>query len=272
MHLSQCLPGLNPHSDTPVEILHVILLGIVKYFWRDAVSRLNPSQQAILIIRLNSLDLSGLDPAIGSLSGETLVKYAGSLVGRDFRIIAQIAVFVLYDLLPSKIIQAWAALAAMMPLVWMPKIENKTAYFVSSIAIAQGCCADVFHHIYRQNWSLLSLISSNAQWNGHHNGSTRQNSIFSTICWTISGGLVQPFSLLLKHLNLSMQSYEHGVSTQIVWLLPVMQQHELLIWPVYGILSVVDFIQSRWTMTMNNVARAGRLQGQLLWVLSHSPQ
>ena len=143
MHLSQCLLGLNPHSDTPVEILHVILLGIVKYFWRDAVSRLNPSQQEVLIIRLNSLDLSGLDPAIGSLSGETLVKYAGSLVGRDFRIIAQIAVFVLYDLLPSKIIRAWAALAAMMPLVWMAKIQNKTAYFVSSIAVTQGYCADV---------------------------------------------------------------------------------------------------------------------------------
>ena len=95
MHLSQCLLGLNPHSDTPVEILHVILLGIVKYFWRDAVSRLNPSQQEVLIIRLNSLDLSGRDPAIGSLSGETLFKYAGSLVGCDFHTIAQTAVFVL---------------------------------------------------------------------------------------------------------------------------------------------------------------------------------
>lgn len=88
--------GLDPHWDTPVEILHVILLGFLKYFWRDAISRLTPEQKALLAIRLSSYDVSGL--GISPLPGFTLVQYAGSLTGRDFRTIAQVAPHVLYDL------------------------------------------------------------------------------------------------------------------------------------------------------------------------------
>ena len=84
-------------------------------------------------MHLSSLDISGLDPSVGALNGDTLVQHAGSLVGCDFRIIAQVAIFVLYDLLPSKMLDAWAALGALMPLVWMPKISNKQEYFVSHV-------------------------------------------------------------------------------------------------------------------------------------------
>ncbi|KAI5983992.1 hypothetical protein F5J12DRAFT_899413 [Pisolithus orientalis] len=35
------IKGLDPHQDTPVEVLHVILLGFMKYFWDDAISRMN---------------------------------------------------------------------------------------------------------------------------------------------------------------------------------------------------------------------------------------
>ncbi|KAL1692476.1 hypothetical protein GGG16DRAFT_51549 [Schizophyllum commune] len=83
----------DPHSDTPVEILHVILLGFVKYFWRDTLARLNKSQLETLKTRISSFDVGGL--GVSPLSGERLVTYGRSLTGSDFRIIAQIAPFVL---------------------------------------------------------------------------------------------------------------------------------------------------------------------------------
>ncbi|KAG6819617.1 hypothetical protein H0H93_010245 [Arthromyces matolae] len=119
------IPGLDPHCDTPVEILHVILLGFVKYFWRDAVTnqvKKNTPQYGILIARLSSFDVSGLN--ITKLSGQTLVQYAGSLTGRDFRAIAQAAPFVLHGLVPDKCYSAWAALANLIPLVWQPTIGD----------------------------------------------------------------------------------------------------------------------------------------------------
>lgn len=124
-------PDLDPHADTPVEILHVILLGFVKYFWRDAVARVSADLKPTLIARLSSFDTSGLN--IPSLAGHTLVKYAGSLTGRDFRAIAQAAPFVLHDLgLPDEHIHAWAALSALVSLVWQPEIADIGEYLVST--------------------------------------------------------------------------------------------------------------------------------------------
>ncbi|KAI6018600.1 hypothetical protein BKA83DRAFT_4464938 [Pisolithus microcarpus] len=116
------IKGLDPHQDTPVEVLHVILLGFVKYFWRDAISRLNDAQKAELQVRLSSFNVSGL--GIPPLAGQTLVQYAGSLTGRDFRAISQAAPFVLYDLVPLECFEAFLALSSLVPIVWQPCIAN----------------------------------------------------------------------------------------------------------------------------------------------------
>ncbi|KAJ7478788.1 hypothetical protein B0H11DRAFT_2423771 [Mycena galericulata] len=72
------IKDLDPHQDTPVEILHVILLGFVKYFWRDAVARVKKSDKEILISHLSSFNVSGL--GISPLSGHTLVNYSVQLL------------------------------------------------------------------------------------------------------------------------------------------------------------------------------------------------
>ncbi len=94
--------GLDTHQDTPVEVLHVVLLGFVKYFWCDLVQgqlKNDVAKKELLATRLSCLDVSGL--GLSPLAGTTLVQYAGSLTGRDFRAIAQSAPFILYDLVSS---------------------------------------------------------------------------------------------------------------------------------------------------------------------------
>ncbi|KZV82798.1 hypothetical protein EXIGLDRAFT_596859, partial [Exidia glandulosa HHB12029] len=123
--------GLDPNCDTPVEVLHVILLGIVKYFWRDAVKNQcnTPAKRKDLIARLDAFDTSAL--GISRLRGETLVTYAGSLVGRDFRAIAQAGPFVLRGLVTDECYDAWVALSLLVPLVWQPVIDNMDDYILT---------------------------------------------------------------------------------------------------------------------------------------------
>ena len=58
------------------------------------------------------------------------MQYSGSLTGRDFRAIIQIAPFVLYDLVPSTCYKAWLALAFLVPLLWQPKVYAVEEYLV----------------------------------------------------------------------------------------------------------------------------------------------
>lgn len=110
--------------------MHVVLLGIIKYFWRDVVTNQCSSKEAkaTLIARLNSFDVAGL--GIPPLRGETLVNYAGSLVGRDFRAVSQAAPFVLHGIVDDRCYRVWTALANLVPMIWQPVIENLEDYLV----------------------------------------------------------------------------------------------------------------------------------------------
>ncbi|KAI6007742.1 hypothetical protein F5J12DRAFT_921093 [Pisolithus orientalis] len=124
-----CIKGLNPHADTPVEVLHTVLLGFVK------VGK-NKIKHELLEACLSSFDTTGL--GIPPLSGHTLVQYAGSLVGHDFHAIAQAAPFVLHGLVPQECYEAWVALSKMIPLIWKPEIEDVDAHLTQlEIAIQE---------------------------------------------------------------------------------------------------------------------------------------
>lgn len=107
-------------------------MGFIKYFWRDLIqNQINDDQKRLLSVRLNSTNVNGL--GISRLAGETLVNYAGSLTGRDFRAIAQVAPFVIYDMVPPDVFNAWVALSTLVPLLWQPFIDDIKAYSVRHI-------------------------------------------------------------------------------------------------------------------------------------------
>ncbi|KAJ7509389.1 hypothetical protein B0H11DRAFT_1901510 [Mycena galericulata] len=54
------ISGLDPNRDTPVEILHTILLGIIKYVWYILHSGWSEAQRDLFVIRLQSTDIDGL--------------------------------------------------------------------------------------------------------------------------------------------------------------------------------------------------------------------
>ena len=141
--------GVDPHQDTPVEVLHVILLGFIKYFWRDLIRNElgdNDDKKQLLIQRLSSLDISGLN--IFPLNGKTLVQYAGSLTSRDFHSLAQAAPFVVYDLVSPECYDAWISLSKLVPLIWQPEIDDIEKHIVSQL----------YYHHMQQDFRLCHRI------------------------------------------------------------------------------------------------------------------
>ncbi|OAV87337.1 hypothetical protein PTTG_29470 [Puccinia triticina 1-1 BBBD Race 1] len=90
------LEGFDGVKDTPVKILHVALLGFVKYLARDVLSgnKLKPHQKAQLVARLQSFNTLSLN--IPPINGKSFVTHIKSLVGKEFKILVQAAPFLFF--------------------------------------------------------------------------------------------------------------------------------------------------------------------------------
>ncbi|PLW52727.1 hypothetical protein PCANC_16005 [Puccinia coronata f. sp. avenae] len=142
------LEGFDGVLDTPVEILHVVLLGVVKYLARDDIGKLKEKEKAILIGRLDSLNCLSMN--IDSITANYLIKHIKSLVGHHFKVILQSAPFVLLDLLSPERREIWLALCKMCALIFQTRISNMDSY-INELTL----------HI---NQFICLIIKSNAQW------------------------------------------------------------------------------------------------------------
>lgn len=156
--------GLDVHKDTPTEILHTVLLGIVKYFWAQTYFILDKAKQADLFrARLNSIDPNGLNGA--KIQGDYMCQYRGGLIGKHFKVIAQIMSFAVLGLVADEIMKGWLLIGELVVLLWHTSIDDlepylvSIVYHVSYLVTITHCLAGMKVNLDRCILDLLSVIA-----------------------------------------------------------------------------------------------------------------
>lgn len=123
-----CFVGLDPALDTPIEILHTVLLGVVKYTWHWSHTTWTDAQKSIYSRRLQGTNINHL--ATLPIRANYIMQYANSLIGRQLKTVAQATAFHVYDTLPILKYELWLAVGDMTALFWFPEIRDMKVYKV----------------------------------------------------------------------------------------------------------------------------------------------
>ncbi|KAL1758460.1 hypothetical protein FB107DRAFT_271880 [Schizophyllum commune] len=140
------IAGLDPSQDTPVEILHTVLLGIVKYAWYTLHSSWSEDERTLFTVRLQSTDISGL--TIAPIRAAYMMQYRNNLIGKDFKTLMQTCAFHVHDISEATgkhpdrftLVKAIGELGAVL---WQHKIDSMDQY-LSDLEVLVGNVLDAF--------------------------------------------------------------------------------------------------------------------------------
>ncbi|KAJ7170376.1 hypothetical protein C8R43DRAFT_1120807 [Mycena crocata] len=136
------IAGLDPSQDTPVELLHTILLGVIKYIWHHMnTNRWSDSDHHLLAIRLQSTNLSGL--TVPPIRAGYMIQYKNNLIGKHFKTLMQILPFHVHHLSTPEEFALIKAASDLGARLWVAEIDDMDQY-LGQIKIAVANLLDVF--------------------------------------------------------------------------------------------------------------------------------
>ncbi|KAJ7509364.1 hypothetical protein B0H11DRAFT_1901490 [Mycena galericulata] len=135
------ISGLDPNRDTPVEILHTILLGIIKYVWYILHSGWSEAQRDLFVIRLQSTDIDGL--TVPPIRSAYMMQYRNGLIGKHFKTLMQTMVFHMHDLVSPELFTLVKSVSALGAMLWVHEIDDMDQY-VKDLTVLIGNVLDAF--------------------------------------------------------------------------------------------------------------------------------
>lgn len=136
------ITGLDPSQDTPVELLHTILLGILKYIWHFMnTTQWSDTDRHLLAIRLQSTDISALN--VPPLRASYMMQYRNNLIGKHFKTLMQTLAFHVHDLATPEQFALIAAAGDLGARLWIPVIDNMDQY-IAELKVAIANLLDAF--------------------------------------------------------------------------------------------------------------------------------
>ncbi|KAG0693670.1 hypothetical protein DFH29DRAFT_816127, partial [Suillus ampliporus] len=117
------------HQDTPTEILHTVLLGVVKYFWGQSVYLLEKAKLLdVFQMYLDSIEKDGLNAPC--LNADYICHYKGGLIGKHFKSLVQVMPFLIQDLLLRTVLDGWTSIGELVVYVWHTEIDDIEIYLM----------------------------------------------------------------------------------------------------------------------------------------------
>ncbi|KAL9937949.1 hypothetical protein V8E36_003494 [Tilletia maclaganii] len=153
-------PDFDPSVQLPLELLHVVLLGLAKYLWRATMLTLQESDKLKLAARLTDANVDGLG-IDGPLRGGYMIRHAFSLNGKDFRALLMVVPSVLPSLAEFdededilRLSRAWLAAARLAAALYVDSVprQQKEQYET----YLHRCVSSVYESLAHAQPTMLS--------------------------------------------------------------------------------------------------------------------